>query len=160
MRFPRFAFFALVALTFAALAPASAFAADVATSVAVPVGDWLGALSGPLIQIVGALALAALGRVLLLLPAPLVGVLKTLHVDQLLERAVDYGINAVATAEKGKVLSVPIGNQVAAQALTYAVTMGPGWLTKFTGGPDALAKMITARIPFEASASVGIVSAS
>lgn len=60
--------------------------------------------------------------------------------------AVNYGLNAVAGATKGKTLSIDVGNQVVTQALGYAVDNGPGKLIGWLGGEEGIRDKILARL--------------
>jgi hypothetical protein len=143
--------FALAGLIFVILfAPAHAAEAVAAGSIRVPIGEWLAAaasLAAPVI----ALAYAFLLRHL---PEQIVGILRTLRVEQILDKAIAYGVNAVAGAAQGKNLDVKLGSQVLAEAVQYAVDRAPGWVIEWTGGREGIEKMITARLPMEADSSV------
>ena len=149
----------LAAVGFIAFAAAAYAAGDaVGTAVSIPWGDWLSSLAPGLLDVALAALAAALAWVLKILPASIANVVtpivKSAQVEQLLARAVSYGINAVAGAAHDKVLSVDVGNQVVAEALEYAIAHGPAWLTEFTGDSDQIAQMIIARLKLEAGATV------
>src|SRR6266705_1401406 len=105
------------------LAVAPALAADVT----IPYGDWIKAAT----DILGVAIWPALAAWLAKLvgnshlPAALITLIKTLLADQLLGKAVAWGLNSVAGATAGKRLSVHIANQVVAEAVQYAVDHGP-----------------------------------
>lgn len=129
---------------------AHAAAVDGATTVAVPVGAWTGEVAGFL----GPLVLAFIIWLLRQIPGALVQRLRTQQAEQLLAMAVNYGLNAVAGAAKGKVLSVDVGNQVLAQALGYAVDNGPGKLIGWLGGEDGIRDKILARLTLPEDAAI------
>lgn len=143
---------ALIALAAAMLMlnTVGAIADDAATTVAVPIGDWIGQASGIIATILGALVVWLFRQ----LPAGIVQILRTMQVEQLLDKAITYGINAVAGASKDKVLAVNVGNAVVAQAAQYAVDHGPGWLIGWLGGETAIRQMIIARLSLEPAATV------
>ena len=101
--------FAALGIVLAALLhPAAAMAADT-TTVAVPIGDWL----QQAVPIVAGLSATWVMWLLARLPAQWMAQAKTMRLDQLLVNAIGYGFNAVAGAEKGKVLSpIEIANHV------------------------------------------------
>lgn len=109
------------------------------------VSQWAGAL--------GSLVLAVAAWALRLLPAQIYAILVTARADQLIAKAIDYGVNAVKDASKDKTLEVNVGNQVLAKALQYVLDNAPGWLTTWLGGPEAIAAKIWARLKLDPAAS-------
>jgi hypothetical protein len=77
-------------------------------------------------------------------------------VDQLLERAIQYGINATADAVRGKNLSIAVGNQVLERAAEYALAHAPA-LVRRMGGMTRLKEKIIARLDLAAGATVSPV---
>ena len=65
------------------------------------------------------------------------------HVDQVLTRAIEAGFAFVEGAEKGKVLDIPVANDVLRSALQYVVTQAPGLFKEFG---DNLGQMLIARL--------------
>lgn len=118
-----------------------AFAADTSV-VAIPLGSWTEQVAA----VAGSVVLGILLWLLRQLPPAIYQALRTAQAEQLLGRAVDYALNAVAGAAKGKTLSVDVGNAVVAAAASYAVENGPGMLIRWLGGPEAIERMILARI--------------
>ena len=112
------------------------------TTVSLPLGDWLAASAGFLEWLVPLLVLWAFR----FLPGGIAGILKTAHADQLLAKAIDYGINTVVGAAKDKVLSADVGEEVIAQALTYSAAYGPKWLLTWLGGEAGIRARIIARL--------------
>lgn len=128
------------------LLPSMVFAAD-ATPVVIPIGDWSIAILGS----VSSCVVALLGWVVAKwVPA----IIRPYLTDQLLGRAVDYAIAVVAGATKGKVLTLPVANQVLAEAASYAVANAPT-LAKWLGNtlePKLIARLSSAgALPAEAS---------
>lgn len=135
------------------LAPAGALAAD-DTVVSVPIGDWVAGGSEILVPVI-------VGGLLWLvrkLPGGVVDVIRTMRAEQLLTKAVSYGVNAVAGAAKDKTLTVNVGNAVVAQAAQYAIDNGPGWLVGWLGGEAAIRQKIIARLSLDEAAAVALVN--
>jgi hypothetical protein len=145
--------FAFVAIGMLIVAPAMAAEVAADGKVAIPWGDLLA--SGA--SLLTSFAVAALAAGLAMLPPSINAVIKTWRVEQLLTNAIGYGINAVAGAAKGQVLSVPVGNKVIEQAAEYAVQNGSAALIKWMGGPDAVKKKIVSRIDLDPTASKATV---
>ncbi len=95
---------------------------------------------------VEALLVALVAFALRKIPGQLGTILQTMHVDQILNKAIDYAINMVKGATKDKELSVDVGNEVLAKALQYVLDHSPGWLQSWMGGPGAIAQKIIARL--------------
>lgn len=83
----------------------------------------------------------------------LAGLLGQGRVDTLLERAVQYGINATKGAVAGRTLTVPVGNEVLERAFEYALRHAPR-LVSWAGGAIALREKIIARLNLEEDAAV------
>lgn len=127
-----------------ALVAGSALADSVApqiTPVVVPWGDWLAAVAPTL----GSLILLAISWALRQLPAQASGVLTAMRVDQLLARAVDYGVNVTQGAVRGRTLDVATGNAVLAAALRYAVEQAPS-VVAMAGGEALVRNKLIARL--------------
>lgn len=125
----------------------AAFAQD-ATTVAIPVGEWADAA----LPTVGAVLLAAIGWAMRQLPASIVAILKTAQVEQMLGKAIDYGMNTVKGASRDKVLEVDVGNAVIAQGVSYVVRNGPKWLVDWLGGEHGIRERILARLELSENA--------
>lgn len=123
-----------------------------ATTVVVPYGNWLDAVLSNAQEIIVAGLLAVVAFVLRKLPAGVADAFRTLRVEQLLARAVDYGINATRGAAKGKSLSVDVGSEVLAKAISYAVDRAPALLIEWLGGVESLKQMILARLNLDPEA--------
>ena len=141
------------AFFFAALAlfAAPALAAD--TTVTVPFGDYIAFAADLVSKYAAPLVAIILGIAARVLPAAIVDYLAMLRIEQLLTRAVGYGITAVKGAAEGQTLTVNVGNEVLAQALNYAIKHAPDVVT-WAGGADALREKILARLNVAAGASV------
>ncbi|WWT39810.1 hypothetical protein [Microcystis phage Mwe-JY25] len=136
---------ALLALGFLA-APALASP----TSVTIPYGDW----AASLLMTVAAVAIPAISWALRFLPAQVQALIRTAQVEQLLGKAISYAINATAGAAKGRALSVDVGSEVAAHAVSYAIANGPGWVTTWLGGEAGIRQRIIARLEIEPAAAL------
>lgn len=110
--------------------------------VVVPWGDMLASSASMLVTLAASVLALALAR----LPAAMLSVIKTWQVDQLLERAIGYGINVVAGAAKGQALTVPVANKVIEAAVEYAVTNGSAALIKWMGGKSVIEEKVIARL--------------
>jgi hypothetical protein len=102
---------------------------------------------------IGTLIFAAVMFALRQLPAQVYAVIVSMRADQLLQKAIDYGINAVQGAIKGKTLEVNVGNKVLAEAVQYVLDNAPAWLQAWMGGPEQIVKKIFARLNLVPEAS-------
>jgi hypothetical protein len=133
----------LLAVLALAAMPALAFAQAISpTQIQAPIGDWISAAL-PYVAWVIALLWAWALR---FLPASVVSILKTAQVEQLLKHAIGYGLNAVAGATKGQILTADVGNEVIAKAVAYAVEHGPSAIISWLGGEKGLRDRIIARL--------------
>lgn len=158
MLFPRISRVLLAAVGLMSLFSVAAYAqaaASTTTSVSLPIGDWIGYAA----EFIGAIAAAAVAWLLRKLPASIQQVLTTMQAEQLLGKAIDYALNAVAGAEKGKTLDVKVGSAVVASAVQYVVDHGPAWLVEWLGGAAAIEEKIIARLNLDATAAVVTASA-
>jgi hypothetical protein len=136
------------------LVSSAAFAAD-RGSVSLP----LGTLVTQFLSILEPLVLSLVGVMLTWLMAELgpdvAKALRSAHVDQVMSRAIDAGFGLVEGAEKGKVLEIPVANEVIRKAAQYLADQAPG-LFKQIG--ESLGPMLVARLSaagaLPASASV------
>jgi hypothetical protein len=144
----------LVALLVTSLGLDIAFAADAATpeTVAQATNEttkvtWAyGAAISQWATAIGTIILAGVTWLLRLLPGQIYQILLTLRADQLLGKAIDYGINMVKGATKDRELTIDVHNEVLAKALQYVLDNAPGWLQQWMGGPEQIAKKIIARL--------------
>jgi len=139
----------LVALGLVVLASSPAFAA----TISIPYGDAVAEFASSY-----AYELLVGGMLFLCrkLPASVYAIIQTLRFDQLAERAIGYGLNAVAGATRGKKLEIEVGSQVLAMALNYAMENAP-LLVKWAGGYEALKQKLFARLELVPEASVAKV---
>lgn len=125
-------------------------------TVDVPWGDWLAQLLNAAIAIIAAAALWLLRK----LPTHMVAALDMFsgmmgqgRVNELIEKAVTYGVNTTAGAVRGKTLKVGVGNEVLERAFEYAMRHAPGLVAKL-GGMVALREKIIARLDLEEDAAI------
>lgn len=154
---------AAVSAAFLFLALASAPAAAEAVSdgkVVAPWGEWVGALAGW----AGVVVVAGGGWLLRKLPTAariaaegVARVAFAASVDQLLERAVSYGVNAVSGAAKGKALTIDVGNRVVERAADYALQHAPKIVAQI-GGMTRLREKLIARLDLDEAAAVSPVA--
>lgn len=123
----------LAALLVVSLPPV-AHAAD--GTVTVPLGDWV-------VQATSSIASLAVAGLMWVASRWLPTWIRTQLTEQLLGRAVDYGLAVVAGAAKGKVLEIPIANAVLREAAAYAVQHAPA-TAKWIG--DTLEPKLIARL--------------
>ncbi|CAO4140651.1 hypothetical protein LPLAFNJD_LOCUS745 [Methylorubrum aminovorans] len=146
----------LAALALACVA-SPAFAAEVATvgdkAVILPWGDWLVALAVSLrepiltilLPIVAAYVIQAIRKVY-----PMAALFLTQRrVEMMLEAGVDYGLNAVQGAAKGKTLSVNVAVPVIAKGTQYLVDTAPPAVIKAAGGADGVAARIFRKLDLD-----------
>lgn len=142
--FLRPSLFLAVMLSCALLAVAwspPAFAQDGA--VTVPWGDWVAGVLSYLRDGVIAIVVAMIGLLAKNLSPGIRDMILAARVEQLLTRAADYGVAAVAGAVKGKTLDVRVTNEVLEKAAEYAVANAPALAEKLgaTLRPKLLARL-------------------
>lgn len=131
-----------------ALALASAklaFAQD-PTAVALPYGDIVVSLLGSVDQLIVIAVGSVATWVIAKLPAALAAPVRMILTEQLLKRAVEYGIAATQGAAKGRTLSVNVANDTLAQAAQYAIDNGAPWLISWLGGENGVFRKLIARL--------------
>lgn len=90
-------------------------------------------------------------------PLPLRGIansILTRQAEQLLQKALEFGINSTAGAERNATLKVDVANSVLRKAANYAIANGWPKLIDFLDGPDGILQKLFARldIPVEVTA--------
>ena len=118
-----------------------------ASAFVVPYGSWLDVALANAGEIVVALLGLLLAWAARRAPKWLADIIRTGLIEQLLGRAVTYGINAVRGAARDRELSVNVGSPVVAEAAQYAIDHGPERLIKWAGGAAGIKEKILARIP-------------
>lgn len=124
--------------------------------ISIPYGDMIADFLTWLLMLAGAVAAWVMRR----LPSAAVSALDMLagalgqgRANELLEKAITYGVNTTAGAVRGKTLSVKVGNEVLERALEYAVRHAPSLVTKL-GGIQSIREKIIARLDLEADAAI------
>lgn len=126
----------------------ASLAAD--TTVTIPYGDWLGSTSGVVATLLGIAGATLLGALVKFLPAPLQAILNEKNinaVDQLLYRAISFGVAKAAESLKGKEIDFDVRNEALAHAAQYAIDHGPDKLITWAGGPKGIEDKIFSRMP-------------
>lgn len=124
------------------LAASSAYAAG-NSIVAFPVGALLTELLSAMQPVAVSLAGLALTWLVAKLGPGIARALYAAHVDQVMTRAIEAGFALAEGAAKGKVLDVPVSNEVLRQAASYVSIQAPS-LFKEVG--DKLGQMLVARL--------------
>lgn len=127
------------------------------TTVIVPYGNWLDAVLSNALEIAVTAVLGIVAVVSRKAPAWLAQIIKTLLTEQMLTRAIGFGINATRGAVKGRTLNFDVGSAVLAQTLAYVIDKSPAWLIKFVGGVDNLKDMILSRLDLDVDADATTV---
>jgi hypothetical protein len=140
----------------AIVTPGGAAVVPEGSEIVVPWGAWLSELSSILATLLGAIVLWLFRR----LPGSVTAILQTMRAEQLIQRAIDYGLNATAGAAKDKVLTVQVGNEVVAKAVAYAIDNGAPYVIRWLGGTDGLVQKIVARLDLEPDAEIDASSSS
>lgn len=126
--------------------PALAQDACVGQTCSIDVGGATQWVLDHLLPLVTAAILAVYSILLRNLPAGVAGVLRTIRVDQLLMKALDFGVSMIVGASKDKKWDVNLGSDILAHAANYALTMMPGWMNSWVGGVDNLISMLISRL--------------
>lgn len=145
-----------MASAFLILALTASAALAQTTAVQVPVGNWTVATLAFIRDSIPAIVAGVVAWGFRFLPEQIVAILKGMRVEQIISRGIDYGINAVVGAVRGKTLSVDVANEVIAEALQYILDRIPGALLSWIGGPDKLKGMIAARLNVEPDAALKV----
>lgn len=112
-----------------------------------------GAYIPAIAAIIAAVVMAAFALLVSNMPDKVQDLVKTLQVEQLVKRAVDYGVNSAVGATKGAKLTVPVGNEVIAFAANYALNEGASKVVEYAGGVEGIKRKILARLDLEPDAS-------
>lgn len=116
-----------------------------ATSVSIPYGDWIVASLPVLSFIVLVLVIFGLGYALKFLP-PWAQALITPALEKeaivWASRALNWGVQAIAGAAKGKELDIPVGNAVIAKAAQDFIDSAPKAVVDRLGGIEGVKKYL------------------
>lgn len=138
-------------VTVTATAPAPA-------AINVPYGDAIKWVFDNFNTLIITVILALVARVVALLPGPIGTLVNTLLTEQVLKRAIDYGINAVEGATSEGELSIPVGSAVLANAVNKVLASSPSWLINWMGGTDGISAKIFARLHLVSNATVATIA--
>lgn len=138
-------------VTVTATAPAPA-------AINVPYGDTIKWVFDNFNTLIVTVILALVARVIALLPGPIGTLVNTLLTEQVLKRAIDYGINAVEGATTNGELSIPVGSAVLANAVNKVLASSPSWLISWMGGTDGISAKIFARLNLTPNATVATIA--
>jgi hypothetical protein len=116
-------------------------------------GALVDALIGDLLDTLPMVLAGFVAWVLRKLPEEVAGIFRAWRVDQLLDKALQYGINATRGAVKDRALTVQVGNEVLERAFEYALRHAPMLVSKI-GASEYLREKIIARLNLEADAAV------
>lgn len=141
----RFSALSLMVASMVFVAAPQAFAAD---AIAVPWGDWLAGALQYFHEILATLIVALVSMAMRGLPAQVRDIVLAMRVEQIIARALDYGIGAVSNAVKGRTLDVRTANAVLNAGADYVVANAPALAGKLgeTLRPKILARMSAAGI--------------
>jgi len=123
--------------------------------VEVPYGAWISAAIEWAYAIVGVGVLWVLRRVPAHVLAMIDAIARALgqgSMNELLDKAVRYGINATQGAVADRTLTVRVGNEVLERAAEYALRHAPGLVAKY-GGVATLREKIIARLTLDENAA-------
>ena len=145
--------FILVLAVIVAPALAAAVTGTGATSVTLPYGDWVAGSAQFAAQLLQPVLLAAVTGLVAVLPWPLRLFLTSTLVERLVGNALDFALNEVEGAAKGRALTVDLGQAVLARAVGRAVAQAPSWLLEAAGGPTGIAEKVFRLLHLEPGAS-------
>lgn len=115
------------------------------STVSIPTGDWATGLAtalGSLVAIIVPLLITAIAH---RYAGAYVSAENIKRLEQLLVPAIQTGLNKAAKGIPHNI-DISVSNPVAAHALEYALTHGPGWLVKWAGGSSMVLQKIEARL--------------
>lgn len=136
-----------VALAMLAIFTAKAFAQD--TSVHIPIGDWIAAVM-PVVSFVGAILLVVLAGFGIKLLPPWAQALASTALQKegvaLASQVINWGVQAVEGATKGKEIDLNVGNAIVAKAAQEAINTWPKNVVDRLGGLDGVKKFIVTQL--------------
>lgn len=153
------AFVALVTVAYADTVTVTASAPS-PSAIVVPYGDTIKWIFDNFDTLIVTVILALVARVVALLPGPIGSLVNTVLTEQVLKRAIDYGINAVEGATTGGQLSIPVASAVLANAVNKTMASAPSWLINWMGGTDGISAKIFARLNLVPEATIATVAPS
>ncbi|GJD33447.1 phage tail tip lysozyme [Methylobacterium aerolatum] len=147
---------AALAVTIIAASASPVWAADAAAA-QTPWGAWLTtalqAVEASLVPMAAAALTAAIAKV-----APWAATLLSRQwIEGAIRAGIEYGLNAVAGAVRGRTLSADLGPAVVAAATQHVVATSPAAIVRKAGGVQGVAARIFQALPLEAAASAETV---
>ncbi len=118
--------------------------------VSIPYGEWISSVA----QVVLSLATAIVMWALRAVPVQWAATAKAARVDQLLLKAIEFGIGKVSGASKDQVLKLPVANAVLEKAIEYALKHGPALLKDVGIDNVLLREKIIARLDVHPDAAM------
>lgn len=110
--------------------------------VVIPWGNAVGQIA----LLIGSCAASMVALAFRVLPAQWAAAGKTARVDQLLERAIQYGANVVEGGTRDKEISVEVANDMIEAAAEYAIKHGADTVIQWAGGASGIRDKIIARL--------------
>lgn len=126
------------------------------TAVTIPYASWVDQVFKLIHDLGVALLPFAATALIAMLPAPIrmiAGPFLQKQANSVLDKALEYGHNAVKGAVQGETLTVPVGNKVLAHAVQYFIESAPKLAEKL-GGVDGVAQKIFARLNIPKTAGI------
>ena len=148
---------ALACLIVVVLAPVLAFAAEAlaapASALVIPWGTWVLELAHIASAILVPLAVTYIG-VLARRASPFLSVFLTnALIDRMVNLAVDFALQAIEGAAKGKTLSVAVAPAVVQLGAQRAIDSTLPWIVRKAGGPSGIAERVFRQLNLEPDAS-------
>lgn len=147
---------ALACLIVFVLAPVLAFAAEAvapASALVIPWGTWVLELAHIASAILVPLAVTYLGY-LAKRASPFLSVLLTnALIDRMVNLAIDFALQAIEGAAKGKTLSVAVAPAVVQLGAQRAIDSTLPWIVRKAGGPSGIAERVFRQLDLEPDAS-------
>lgn len=82
-------------------------------------------------------------------PAHLRWMFQVAQVDQLIDKAIQYGVNKIPGVHRDSVLTIEVSNKVVEYAVEYALAHAPKIVAQFVGPLSILKQKILARLNVE-----------
>lgn len=136
----------------------SALASAPTSVVTVPVGTWFSDASGVITDVLEVVVGAFVTVILAHVPPALRTYITKgtiAQVDQLLARAISFGVQKAVVASSGTNVTLAVGSPAVATAVQYAIDHGPEKLVAGMGGAAGIEEKIIARLPLPAGVPNG-----
>lgn len=153
---------ALTCLLIVVLAPALAFAAEGAappSALAIPWGTWVLELAHIASAVLVPIAVTYAGILVRRYSPFLAQFLTNALIDRMVNLAVDFALQAIEGAAKGKTVSVKVAPAVVALGAQRAVDSTLPWIVAKAGGPSGIAERVFRHLDLEDAANANNVLA-